>query len=284
MANESSEPKTSGLRVGITIGLQSEGESLWINGIKQNALFLRLALLACPSVVSCALVNTTHIPISPLLPWDLKEIETTPFDAIKDRLDLLIELGGQIDQHQTEHLKSRGTKVVSYCCGVEYVNGMEAILFGRSLWGSNLFVNQRYDGLWIIPQVAPSSAHYLASLRRIPHQVVPFVWDPALIETQTNPLPAQGCYEPGQEPKRLVVMEPNLNVVKFCLYPVLIAEEAFRRSPDRIAGIEVTNADHLAHGSQDFVAVMNQLDIDNKPLCFSRPGRTSSSLINGKTP
>jgi hypothetical protein len=261
MAGKSSMPNTPGLRIGITIGLQSEGESLWINGIKQNALFLRRALLACPSVRSCALVNTTGVRITSSLPWDLNQIETKTFDEAKDELDVLIELGGQIDQYQTEHLKSRNARVVSYCCGVEYINGMEAVLFGRALWGSNLFVNQRYDDLWVIPQVTPSSAHYLATLRRIPFQVVPFVWHPEMVESQVSTLPGKGCYAPGPAKKRLVVMEPNINVVKFCLYPILIAETAFRHSPDRIAGLEVTNADHLAHTSQDFVAIMNQLDI-----------------------
>ena len=37
------------LRIGITIGLHHEGETLWNNGIKQNALFLAEALRRCPT-------------------------------------------------------------------------------------------------------------------------------------------------------------------------------------------------------------------------------------------
>lgn len=249
------------LRIGITIGLHSEGESLWVNGIKQNAIYLLQALSRCAQVKSVCLVNTTGVAITPALPWDLKKIPTVPFEAAKDDLDVLIELGGQIDGNQTAYLKDRGTRVVSYCCGVEYVNATEAILFGRTLWGANLFVNPRYDGLWVIPQVASSSAHYLATLRRLPATTVPFVWHPGVLEDRAQALPSGGRYRSGVSPKRLTVMEPNMNVVKFCLYPVLIAEEAFRQVPGSIGQLHVTNADHLAHQSQDFVAIMNQLDL-----------------------
>ena len=38
------------LRIGITIGLHHANESLWSNGIKQNAVYLAEALKYCPSV------------------------------------------------------------------------------------------------------------------------------------------------------------------------------------------------------------------------------------------
>ena len=60
------------LRIGITIGLHSASESLWNNGIKQNAVFLAEALQHCPNVSQVTLVNTTAIEISSALPWDLK--------------------------------------------------------------------------------------------------------------------------------------------------------------------------------------------------------------------
>lgn len=251
----------SALRIGITIGLRSVDESLWINGIKQNAVFLAEALKSSALVQSVWLVNTTQIPVTNALPWDLRRWPTVAFEAVKDTLDVLIELGGQIDAAQTDYLKSRGTRLVSYCCGVEYVNAMESILFDRPLWGYNLFINQRYDALWVIPQVEPISGHYLSTLRRRPTTVVPFVWHPIFIEERSKSYADNGCYVPRTGPKRLSVMEPNLNVVKFCLYPILIAEEAMRKRPELIELLHVTNAEHLAKNSKEFIVLMNQLDI-----------------------
>lgn len=251
----------SGLRIGITIGLHQEAETLWNNGIKQNAVFLAEALKASAMVRSVQLVNTTAVRITPALPWDQERWPTVAFEDAKDSLDVLIELGGQISAAQTDYLKQRGIRLVSYCCGFEYVHTMESILFGRPLWGYDLFVNQRYDDLWVIPQVAPISQHYFSTLRRRPATVVPFVWDPMFIEERSRSFPDAGQYRPRPGPRRLSVMEQNLDVVKFCLYPILIAEEAYRRKPDAIAYLHVTNALRLAQESKEFVALMNQLDI-----------------------
>jgi hypothetical protein len=56
-------------------------------------------------------------------------------------------------------------------------------------------------------------------------------------------------------------MEPNINVVKFCLYPILIAELAYRARPDAIALLQVTNAERLARENMEFITLMNQLDL-----------------------
>lgn len=251
----------NGLRIGITIGLHDASETLWNNGIKQNAVFLAEALRHCPQVSSVVLVNTTQVPVTSALPWDLTRCPTMSFDTAKDVVDVLIELGGQIDGAQTEYLKRRNARLVSYCCGFEYVHAMESVLFRRPLWGDNLFVNQRFDDLWIIPQVANISQSYFEVLRRQRARVVPFVWSPMFMEKRVAAIPHAGEYRPRLGPKRLSVMEPNINIVKFCLYPALIAELAYRERPGSIDVLQVTNADTIAKESLEFITLMNQLDI-----------------------
>ncbi|MBB3342162.1 DUF2827 domain-containing protein [Luteimonas sp. RC10] len=248
------------LRIGITLGLHSADESLWTNGIKQNALYLAKLLLGSPHGHQVLLVNVTDVPITDRLPWDLKQFPTVSFEACRDQLDVLIELGGQIDAAQTQHLKARGTRLVSYCCGFEYIHNAQAILFGRRLWDT-IFVNTRYDAVWVIPQVAESTLHFLQTLRRVPATIVPFVWDPMFLEQRTLALPHAGQYRPADGPKRLTVMEPNHDITKFCLYPVLIAEEAWRRVPEAIGHLHVTNAARIAVESPEFIGLMAQLDI-----------------------
>ena len=102
------------LRIGITIGLHHEAETLWNNGIKQNAVFLAEALKQCANVASVVLVNTTAVPVTSQLPWDLELWPTCTWNDAKDRIDVLIELGGQIDATQTDYLKQRGCRLVSY--------------------------------------------------------------------------------------------------------------------------------------------------------------------------
>jgi hypothetical protein len=262
----------NGLRVGITIGLRHEAETLWNNGIKQNAAFLAQALLRCAQVERVMLVNTTAVALTTALPWDQVRNPTLSFEAAKDDLDVLIELGGQIDAAQTAYLKQRNVRLVSYCCGFEYIHAIEAVLFHKPAWGASLFVNQRYDDIWIIPQVANISQSYFEVLRRQSAKVVPFVWSPKFLDERSKGLSHAGQYQPHEGARRLSVMEPNLNVVKFCLYPALIAELAYRRCPQRIALLQVTNAERIARESLDFIALMNQLDIvrDHKAVFLGR--------------
>lgn len=253
------------LRIGITIGLHHAAESLWVNGIKQNALYLMKLFQHSPFNHRVTLVNTTGVEITSSLPWDLRQFPVRSFEDAKDALDVLIELGGQIDSSQTAYLQARGAKVVSYCCGPEYVQMSEAMIFGRRL-ADSVFINQRYDEVWAIPQVIETSAGFFGVLRRRPVREVPFVWDPMCVDARSSGLPFRGEYRPTGRPKKLSIMEPNIDVLKFCLYPLLIAESGYRQCGERIDYVHVTNADHLARQCPEFIGIANHLDLvkDNK--------------------
>ncbi len=248
------------LRIGVTIGLFREDESLFTNGIKQNALYLAMTLQGSPHGHKVCLVNTTAVPITRALPWDLDLFPTRTFEEAKDDLDVLIELGGQVGPDQTDYLKSRGCRLISYCCGPEYVQNIEAMIFRRPLW-SEIFINPLYDALWLIPQVAETSRGFLETLRRRESRTVPFVWHPLGLETKSRDLPDAGEFRPQPGPKRLAVFEPNIDVLKFCLYPTFIAELAYRQAPDEIAYLHVLNTEALAKENPEFIGVMSRLDI-----------------------
>lgn len=265
------------LRIGITIGV-AEGESMWSNGIKQNALYLADALRRVEGVASVLMLNTTGAPVASC-PWDLSRWPTAFFHDAKDSLDIVIELGSAVGPAETDYLKSRGTRLVSYCCGTEYVMLMESLIFGRNLWGNDMRINQRYDGVWVIPQVAETSLHFFGTLRRREPQVVPFVWDPVFLRERSARYEHGGEYRPRSGPRRLTVMEPNHNVVKFCLYPILIAEEAYRARPEAIAYLNVTNAERFAKDSPEFVSLMHHLDlVKNNKASFAGRYETPEML------
>jgi hypothetical protein len=52
------------LRIGITIGLGTEDESLWINGIKQNAIFLAKLFQNSVYRHHVTLLNTTDVAVT----------------------------------------------------------------------------------------------------------------------------------------------------------------------------------------------------------------------------
>jgi Protein of unknown function (DUF2827) len=272
-----------GIKVGVTVGLQSPNESLWSNGIKQNAVFLMDALKRVPGVAEVFLVNTTDVDIGGPFPWDVARWPTVSFSQAKDQVDVLIELGGQIDALQTAYLHQRGAKLVSYCCGFEYIHAMESMLFRRNMWPNGVFINQQYDGIWMIPQVANTSQHFFETLRRKTAKQVPFVWDPVFVTERSQHAPNAGEYRPRIGPRRLTVFEPNINVVKFCLYPVFIAEEAFRIAPEEIEFLHVVNAKGLAEQSKDFVYIMRHLDIVNQHKAAFIDRQTTPDFLSKST-
>ena len=248
------------LKIGITIGLRDEAESLWTNGIKQNALFLAKLFQHSVHRHHVTLFNTTDVRITDRLAWDQASFPTRALNDGEHEVDVMIELGGQISALQTDALKRRGARIVSYCCGPEYVQNIEAMIFRRPLWDS-IFINPHYDEIWVIPQVAETSLEFFATLRRKPARTVPFVWDPMCLTAASRDLAHCGEYRPQGAAKRLSVIEPNIDVMKFCLYPLLLAEQAYRANPDAIAFLHVTNADQLVWDNREFAGLAKALDI-----------------------
>jgi hypothetical protein len=60
-------------------------------------------------------------------------------------------------------------------------------------------------------------------------------------------------YDATKEKKILGIMEPNLNIVKFCLIPSMIAEESYRTVTGRkhIEKLRITNATNVSKNKED---------------------------------
>jgi hypothetical protein len=255
-----------GLRIAITIGLRDEAEDMWINGIKQNALALAMLLKNSPRRHEVRLANTTAVPITARLPWSLSEFPAEPLADVLDDIDLLIALGGAVPAAVLEHLHRRGAKAVAYKCGAEYVMSAQSALFGRDLGGEPNYP-LGYDAIWAVPQVVRNSGAFWHTLHRVPVRAVPFVWSERWLEDRCATLPHRGRCMPRNGPKRISIMEPNHDVVKFCLYPLMVAELAWRQRPDLIEFVSITNTAALRRNAE-FVGVVKHLDLVREHKAF----------------
>lgn len=250
------------LNIGITIYLQEENESLWINGIKQNAIFLARTFKNSDKNYNVYIVNMSNVKITNKLGWDLNEYKTTNFDEIKDKLDIIFPLGGSLSLDQTNYLRRRGCKVVPYKCGNEYIISMENIIFNRA---QNKPQYEEVDQVWHIPQMKNTNEHYWRLFYRTESITIPFVWSPMFLDIHINELKKDK--DPfysvsNKKSKRISVFEPNINVYKFSMYPILIAEDLYRNYPDLIDTVRITNGLKIKEHSE-FVHLMRQLDIVN---------------------
>lgn len=262
------------LNIGITICLKEEDESVWVNGIKQNAIFLARMLMNSTKNYNVFIVNTSHIKISQKLGWDIEKYKTVSFTEYKDKLDIMFILGGSLSKENVTYLQNRNCKVVSYKCGNDYVINMENVIFDRLDQPLSL---PQVDDIWSIPQLINTNQHYWRLLHNVDRVVeVPFVWHHMFLDQDIKKLESEGdiaTYNSSSKDKRISVFEPNINVVKYSMYPILISEELHRNNPELINTVKITNAQKIKESKQ-FISLMMHLSIvkDKKITFESRYG------------
>lgn len=249
-----------GLAIGITICLREENESVFINGIKQNAIYFAKLLMNSSKGYDVYIVNMSNIRITSQLGWDIAQYKTVQFNDIKDKLDIIFPLGGSLSAEITQMLRNNGCKVVPYKCGNEYIISMENVIFNRN---NSAVEYPEVDQVWCIPQMENTNSQYLSMLHRAETITIPFIWDSMFLDMHINEIKKNGknpFYTPSSNPKRLSVFEPNINVYKYSVYPVLIAEKVYRNHPHLIENIKVTNTQNIRK-NQEFISLMRHLDI-----------------------
>ena len=269
MTKTGTQPKV----IGITLGIHSAKESMWINGIKMNAIFLANALKAAGHHVY--LLDTNKVVkrdeltgklTSDELMWEDEEFPCYDFYKKGRECDILICLGTTLGPKQAREWKAgrKYKKIIKYACGNNYVIDMENMIF-REDPGVRPTYNPEFDGIWYVPQQGyQNHEYYRVTNRLLPHQVncVPFVWDPMFIDRSEqfygdtfdadgNKMPTiEGVvpvYKPGKKPedKQLIVFEPNLNVVKFSMIPLLIANDYLLKGGDVFKKFHIVSAQRL---------------------------------------
>ena len=269
------------IKIGITIGLKDNKESIWTNGIKQNVLMLTRLLKNSKNNYEIKLLNTIEIDWTEK-PNYLKDIDICTFKDNFMDMDMLIVMGAQISNTDIKNFKSNpNKKVISYKCGNNYVITMENILFKQEEDKSHQF-EEDYDEVWYIPQQDEVNSGYYRTLYRTNAFIVPFIWhNQYLLEALTEiekgfksgQFKKDYRYEIGKEKKRIGVMEPNLNIVKFSLIPTMVTEECYRGEIGKkhIDKLMLTNSEKIAK-NKEFMSMIRTFDLfkDNKITAESR--------------
>ena len=270
------------LKIGITIGLKDNKESIWTNGIKQNVLILHRLLKNSKKEYEIKLLNTIEVDWS-TKPNYLNDIDICTFKDNFMDMDLIIVMGAQISNADIKRFKSDpNKKLISYKCGNNYVITMENILFKEDEENKFHQFEEDYDEIWYIPQQDEVNSGFYKTLYRTNAFIVPFVWHnqyllEALIDIEKGFKKGQFKkdyrYEIGKEKKRIGVMEPNLNIVKFSLIPAMITEECYRGEigKNHIEKLMLTNSEKISK-NKEFLSMVKTFDLfkDGKITAESR--------------
>ena len=254
------------MHIGITISLMGENESLWINGIKLNALFLSKTLQKTGHKVTILDTGKNVKKITKdTVQWDLKEFPCEKYNKVQHTVDLMIMLGTSFDTDSIKHWKLMGPnrKVIKYHCGNNYVIDMERCIFpkkGHRNSGAAAYQRGCMDEVWYVPQQGHQNRAYYSVLYDLPLEKVipvPFIWDPYFLDIEISNFEsiiekvgteAYGIpiYVPGKDKQNLkfCVFEPNLNVVKFNMLPMMIVEQ-WKRDGNKLDSLNLMSSKGL---------------------------------------
>lgn len=220
------------LRVGVTIHIKEGHQSIWENGIFQNCVFLVQLFNLSPEVEKAVLVNGGQVKqANPNMMFAQVGVEMIDMQTALETLDVVIEMSSQVPEAWLEKFRARGGRIAWMRCGNDYVIDIERAIYNMPHAG--LCSAKKYDAVWTLPEYEHSCTDYFALTTRAPVKIVPHLWTPEFFDKAIATLP-EGVsfgYQPGRSRWRACSFEPNLCMVKTCVTPMLVCEEAYRRNP-----------------------------------------------------
>jgi hypothetical protein len=159
---------------------------------------------------------------------------------------------------------------------------MESILFKENDKTKTYQYETEYDEIWYVPQQHMVNSGLYRTLYRTEAIPVPFIWSEKFLFESVAEIhkgfkggkyKKDWQYEVGKDKKVLGIMEPNLNIVKFCLIPTMIAEECYRGDigKEHIEKLRITNSGNIKE-NKEFLSMVGTFDLykDGKVSAESR--------------
>jgi len=258
------------LKIGITVKLESVGDSIWTNGMKLNILMLINLLNNSENNYEVHLLNVKDISLEGI-PKHLTDVNFGLLSEKYKDMDLLISMGAQVSQEVIDHYRyNPNKKIIVYKCGNNYVLTMENILFKDSPNNYPIY-DEGIDEIWYVPQQHETNRGFYRTLYRCNVLPVPFIWDNKYIDSALSSVDdsfkvgkysKNHEYDVTKEKKVIGVMEPNMNVVKFGLIPSMIAEECYRGyvGKEKIEKLMLTNSTNIAK-HKEFMGMIKTFDL-----------------------
>ena len=275
------------MKIGITLALKDNQESIWTNGIKQNVLFLARMLKMSTKKHEVCILNTINLDWSKK-PHYLKEIDIYNFNEKFMDMDIIIVMGAQVHSDDLKKFKEgNNKKVISYKAGNNYILHVEDTLFKEE---KSSQYEKEYDEVWYIPQQHENNHGYYHTLYRTPSIVVPFLWDSVYLDEALKDVDTSfnkgsfkkdSKYNPNKEKKVIGVMEPNLNIVKYALIPSMVVEESYRTEigKNKIEKLMLTNADRLGK-NKSFMSIIKTFDLYNDKKITAEARYQTSYIVS----
>jgi len=234
------------MKVGLAFNLK---RNPWGSGVYQNAFFIYDILVKCGYTVDF---------ISPF--WPDKQVGkkykiTKQDDSFSIEYDLIIMVSDPIPEDFIKKYKSKNSKckfVLLHLLNKYHDHIFNSLHKGKE---SPEEVSCLIDEIW----TSPHHAHFIPYLEVIygcdvPVKICPYLWDSRFLSEETQKLKLKKLspkYNKDLQ-KRICILEPNLNLSKACLIPILICEKLYREDPSLLEFVTVFCGNTI-QGNQYFI-------------------------------
>jgi hypothetical protein len=247
------------------IGIITNPIPLFSSGLTQNSYFLYDVLTR--SGFACELLSYSSSHKLEFGDLVVKQITTNHHEFDYSSYKMIITVAKGITKEMYEICKIHKIVVVGFVCG--NILPMNMISFISESSKAVVTKSQPVDQLWIIEAFSYMKT-YVELMRGSPSRCVPHLWSSKLLEHaalekfKQNPIAMKFVPKNGSK-INILIMEPNLDIVKTALIPTMAAEKLNFLYPELIDQVYIFN---FPEKSPAATAIINNLTIRPKIRIF----------------
>lgn len=267
-------PKSQ-VNIGITINIDDyKTNNMFSNGIKQNVITLREIFERCKNIQNSYIINTATPKTEPTgTAWEKYAKYMISKKDAEEKCDIIVVCQGSLHVEEYQKYKKLGKAITKQILGPEFSIFAERNLFDVPA-GGIYKRNENVDAVWISPHYYKRDQYFFKTMfNDCDVFEAPYIWDSRFIDEHVNIMLKEnkdfsGTYVPSEKKaKRISTLEPNLNLIKTCITPLIIAEFLERRYPESLEFFSVFGGDVIKK-KPDMIDFVKNLDINKNKKCF----------------
>ena len=239
-------------------------KGIFCNGLQQNIIFLAEMLKDMGyNPIVCLSHDKSE---SSDCPADLFVIERKDLLELEN-IDYLMQTGWVVDNKTIDFIKAKNVNMKNI--HIHYGNRMLADV-EQADRDTVSVGSHKVDEVWISPHYEISTNYFKTFYKTEKVFILPYIWSPKYIDIHESIWNKAGksCrYDPSR-PKKIAVVEPNLNITKSCIPAIMIVEEYYNSYFDVFEKLNVYCSSRI-RDKRYFKSLMWNLDIiKNEKVIF----------------
>ena len=221
----------------IAILINAPKVSIFENGCMQQSLFLYETLIKNPNYKVELITADQHYQQFHLTNIPVKPITLSNLSECYDYHAMIFLSGTIVDLPILKLFNENNVKMIKYNCGNVYYIYQEDIIFNNHGYvkDNSKEISQHVSEYWTIPNYE-KNLDFFETTYNTPSRVVPYTWNTTVCDRYIQKMKGDLSWSPeapleGEQSSKtaILIAEPNMNITKTCMMPLLICERLYER-------------------------------------------------------